>query len=288
VIDNSEQGGQRMSFGSAPFGLVVLGLTLGMRHATDPDHVIAVSAILTRERRFFNAIGIGLVWGLGHSATVLAVGTAIIFFKVKVPARLGLSLEFLVAMVLILLGLGAAKETLALIAKKLHLASPRKPPLVVHTHRHTHEHRGLAHTHHHLHAHSAHDDQDLTAHYHSVSPNMAEAISGRSLIKSFMVGLVHGLAGSAAIALLVTAAIPSPWGATLYLAVFCGGVIAGMILITTAIGAPFVLVTRRLGGLHDRLSRAAGWLSFAFGLFLVYQISIVHQLFGPVPHWVPH
>src|SRR6516225_3729581 len=100
-----------MSFGSAPLGLILLGLTLGMRHATDPDHIIAVSAILTRERRFSSAIRIGLVWGLGHSATVLAVGTAIIFFKLKVPPRWGLTLEFMVAIVLVLLGLGAAKET---------------------------------------------------------------------------------------------------------------------------------------------------------------------------------
>ena len=64
-----------MSFGSAPLGLILLGLTLGMRHATDPDHVIAVSAILTRERRLLNALRIGAVWGLGHSATVLATAS---------------------------------------------------------------------------------------------------------------------------------------------------------------------------------------------------------------------
>jgi ABC-type nickel/cobalt efflux system permease component RcnA len=123
-----------MAPGSAPLGLILLGLMLGMRHATDPDHVIAVTAILTRERRFFSALRIGLVWGLGHSATVLAVGGAIIFFKLKVPARLGLTLEFAVAIVLILLGLGAAKETLALIARKLGLAPPPQTKFVIHSH----------------------------------------------------------------------------------------------------------------------------------------------------------
>jgi hypothetical protein len=275
-----------MSFSSAPFGLILLGLILGMRHATDPDHIIAVSAILTRERRFFNAIGIGLVWGLGHSATVLAMGTAIIFLKLKVPVRLGLTLEFLVAVVLILLGLGAAKETLAVVAEKLRVASPRKPMLVVHSHQHTHEPPG--HAHHHLHVHSDVDDKDFVAHNHSISPKLAETISGRSLTKSFVVGLFHGLAGSAAIALLVTAAIPSPWWATLYMTVFCGGVMAGMILITTAIGAPFVLAAQRMAGLHQRLSLAAGWLSFGFGVFLAYRIGFVDQLFGAVPNWVPH
>lgn len=275
-----------MSFGSAPFGLILLGLTLGIRHATDPDHVVAVTAMLTRERRFVSAIWIGLVWGLGHSATVLAVGMAIIFFKLKVPARLGLTLEFIVALVLILLGLRAARETLALIAKKLRLASPPETILIVHSHPHTHPRRGRSHSH--LHAHSALDDEDSATHDHLMSPQLAETISGRSLTKSFTVGLIHGLAGSAAIALLVTAAIPSPWWATLYMTIFCGGVIIGMMLITTAVGAPFVLATQRLAGIHRRLSLAAGWLSFGFGLFLAYQIGIVDQLFGSAPNWLPH
>jgi hypothetical protein len=274
-----------MSFGSAPFGLILLGLTLGMRHATDPDHVIAVTAILTRERRFFGAIRIGLVWGLGHSATVLAVGMTIIFFKLKVPARLGLTLEFMVAIVLILLGLRAAKETLALIANKLCLASQPEAMLVVHSHPHTHERRGRSHSH--LHAHSALDDEDFATHDHLMSAKLAATISGRSLTKSFTVGLVHGLAGSAAIALLVTAAIPSPWWATLYVTIFCGGVMIGMMLITTAVGAPFVLAAQRLAGIHRRLSLAAGCLSFGFGLFLAYQIGIVDRLFGAAPNWLP-
>jgi High-affinity nickel-transport protein len=277
-----------MSFGSAPFGLILLGLTLGMRHATDPDHVIAVTAILTRERRFFSAARVGLVWGLGHSATVLAVGMAIVFFKLKVPARLGLSLEFMVAIVLILLGLRAAKETLTLIAKKLRAAFSAEPMLVVHSHPHTHQQRGRTHTHRHLHAHSSLDDGDSTAHEHLMPPALAETISGRSVTKSFMVGLVHGLAGSAAIALLVTAAIPSPLWAMLYMVVFCCGVILGMLLITAAVGAPFVLAAQHLAGVHRRLSMAAGWLSFGFGVFLAYQIGIVEQLFGSAPHWLPH
>ena len=98
-----------MTFANAePLALVMLGLMLGIRHATDPDHVIAVTAILTRERRLGGAARIGFVWGLGHTLTVLLVGVAIIIFKLKVPLRLGLSMEFAVAVVLILLGLEAA------------------------------------------------------------------------------------------------------------------------------------------------------------------------------------
>jgi high-affinity nickel-transport protein len=130
-------------------------------------------------------------------------------------------------------------------------------------------------------------DEDFATHDHLMSAKLAATISGRSLTKSFTVGLVHGLAGSAAIALLVTAAIPSPWWATLYVTIFCGGVMIGMMLITTAVGAPFVLAAQRLAGIHRRLSLAAGCLSFGFGLFLAYQIGIVDRLFGSAPNWLP-
>ena len=276
-----------MTFGSAGFGLILLGLTLGMRHATDPDHVIAVTAILTRERRFVAAIRIGVAWGLGHSATVLAVGIAIIFLKIKVPTRLGLTLEFAVALVLILLGVEAARETLAIVAKKLRFAATPEISLTVHSHRHSHQHHGRLHSHEHVHVHSMLDN-GFDEHAHVIPAGMAATLSPRSMSKSFMVGLVHGLAGSAAIALLVTAAIPSPWWATLYMLIFCVGVVIGMILITTAVGAPFVFAAQRLEGIHKRLGLAAGWLSFGFGMFLAYQIGITDQLFGAAPHWLPH
>src|SRR5271154_2087261 len=92
----------------APLGIALLGLLMGMRHATDPDHVIAVTTILSRQRRFPAATRIGLVWGFGHTLTVLAVGALIIVFKIAIPVRLGLAMEFAVAIVLIILGVGAA------------------------------------------------------------------------------------------------------------------------------------------------------------------------------------
>jgi cytochrome c biogenesis protein CcdA len=249
--------------------------------------VVAVTAILTRERRFFSAIRVGLVWGLGHSATVLALGIAIIFFKLKVPARLGLTLEFMVAIVLILLGRQAAKETLAGIAEKLRITSPRTTMPLVHSHRHIHEVHGRPHAHRHVHVHSAGVGKDSAAHDHLTSPGI-EPMAGRSITRSFAVGLVHGMAGSAAIALLVTAAIPSPWLASLYMVVFCVGVMIGMILITAAVSAPFVFAARRLAAAQHSVSLAAGWLSLGFGVFLAYQIGVSDQLFGPAPHWFPH
>src|SRR6202040_4217947 len=108
----------------------------------------------------------------------------------------------------------------------------------------------------------------------------------RPLLRSFSVGLVHGLAGSAAIALLVLSAIPQPLWATLYLAIFCVGTIIGMGLITTAIATPLIVASRRMSSLHQRLVTGSGLLSFGFGLFLAYQIGIVDRLFAAAPIWI--
>jgi ABC-type nickel/cobalt efflux system permease component RcnA len=280
---------------SAPLGIALLGLLLGMRHATDPDHVIAVTAMLSRERRLAAATRIGVVWGLGHTLTVLAVGAAMIIFKLAVPARLGLAMEFAVAVVLILLGLGAFAALVRRIASRLFGSRPRdardSKDLVVHSHTHdsaTHRH---PHVHHHpgeypgvavCAADEGHRDHGLPP---GPLPSFA---SRRPLLRSFAVGLVHGLAGSAALALLVLSAIPQPLWATLYLAIFCVGTIIGMGLITTAIATPLMVASRRMSSLHQRLVTGSGLLSFGFGLFLAYQIGIVDRLFDAVPIWTPH
>src|SRR5712672_3002795 len=109
---------------AAPLAIALLGLLLGMRHATDPDHVIAITTILSRERRLSVATRIGLVWGLGHTVTVLIVGAAIIIFKIAIPTRLGLAMEFAVAIVLILLGVGAAASLVRKFAARMLGAWP--------------------------------------------------------------------------------------------------------------------------------------------------------------------
>jgi hypothetical protein len=285
---------------SAPLGIALLGLLLGMRHATDPDHVIAVTAILSRERRLASAARIGVVWGLGHTLTVLAVGAAIIIFKLAVPIRLGLAMEFAVALVLILLGLGSVGALVRKIASRLFGTQPpateELPDLVVHSHAHVHD--GRPHRHPHVHQYSQHPHEYFGAaacaaaelhREHSLAPGaLAPFAARRPLLKSFGVGLVHGLAGSAAIALLVLSAIPEPLWATLYLAIFCVGTIIGMGLITTAIATPLIVASRRMSSLHQRLVTGSGLLSFGFGLFLAYQIGIVDRLFAAAPIWIPH
>jgi hypothetical protein len=282
---------------AAPLGLAILGLLLGIRHSTDPDHVIAVTAILTRERRLATAARIGIVWGLGHTLTVLAVGAAIIFLKIHIPVRIGLGMEFAVALALILLGLPSALELCRRIGARIGWSATdgepaSVPPPVVHSHSHTHD--GLAHSHWHVHAHNppvGDAGANPPSHRrHVPQPGLILPRLGarRPLVKSFAVGLVHGLAGSAAIALLVLSAIPQPPWAAAYLVVFCVGVIIGMALITTAIGAPFIYASNRIANINHSLAFASGLLSFGFGLFLAFQIGIVDGLFGAVPLRISH
>ncbi len=271
---------------AAPLAIALLGLLLGMRHATDPDHVIAVTTILSRERRLAVAARIGVVWGLGHTLTVLLVGAAIIVFKIAIPTRLGLAMEFAVAVVLILLGAGSAAGLVRKAAARIRGSSSKPEALIVHAHAHRHD--AVTHVHPHVHV-DHHEDADDAAHHDHRIPAAARPslAARRPLLRSFAVGLVHGLAGSAAIALLVLSAIPQPLWATLYLAIFCVGTIIGMGLITTAIATPFMVVSRQAWWMRQGLVTGSGLLSFCFGLFLAYQIGIVDHLFSAAPIWIP-
>jgi len=277
---------------AAPLGLALLGLVLGMRHATDPDHVIAVTAIVRNERRLLTAARIGVVWGLGHTLTVLAVGAAIIFFNLAIPARVGLSMELLVALVLILLGLSSmtavARRVLTLVG---WARLPAGTEFIVHSHRHFHG--GASHRHSHAHAlgHAAQEHTNAMAapHDHTLPAGLLTLFATRRPhLRSFAVGLVHGLAGSAAVALLVLSTIRQPFWATLYLLDFCAGTILGMGVITIAISAPFVVASMRMAPISRALAVSSGLLSFGFGLFLVYQISVIDHFFGQAPLWKPH
>lgn len=274
---------------AAPLGIVALGLLLGMRHATDPDHVVAVTTMLSREQRIGAATRIGVIWGMGHTVTVLSVGAAIIVFKLGVPVRLGLAMEFAVAIVLVLLGLGAAGNLARRGFKRLFR---KEGQMIVHSHSHSHGDR--VHRHPHVHQQTGavtleYAEPATGVHEEHVSVRLPPGLATRHpMLRAFGVGLVHGLAGSAAIALLVLSAIPSPLWATIYLAIFCVGVTIGMGLITTAIGAPFIFASLRMAHFHQTLVLGSGLLSFGFGLFLAYQLGIRDGLFTHNPVWIPH
>jgi high-affinity nickel-transport protein len=268
---------------SALVSVIFLGFFLGMRHATDADHVIAVTTIVVRQRTVRSAVLIGALWGIGHTATILGVGGAIILGSVVIPPRLGLAMEFSVALMLILLGLLNLSGILTRVTEALSAASGRD--LAVHTH--AHGHGDYVHTHPHGHGPNAHghaEDQTPQARLDRAFGRLGVYQAVRPLV----VGLVHGLAGSAAVALLVLTTIRDPVWATVYLAVFGAGTIAGMTLITAAVAAPLAYTVGRFARLNRHLATASGVLSLAFGLVLAYQLGIGGGLFGVHSRWTPH
>lgn len=208
-----------------PAPALALGFLLGMSHATDSDHVAAVTTIVSRERAVGRAATIGALWGVGHTATIVIVGSAIILFNLVIPPRLGLAMEFAVALMLIGLGVLTMRRK----------AGP------------------------------------------------ATAGSMRPL----GIGFVHGLAGSAFVAMLVLQSISSAVAGVLYLAVFGVGTIAGMALITTAIAVPSMLVASRVASMQRYIQVGAGALSIVFGLILAHEVGIGGGLFTGEPVWTP-
>ena len=260
------------------FSLLALGFFLGMRHATDADHVIAISTIVSRQRSMRSAALIGAVWGLGHTLTVMLVGGAIILFTITIPPRMGLAMEFAVGVMLVLLGF---LNLTGLTGRARDSGTPDAS-----LHGHTHAHGDYAHTHVHGHGQGGHghgDDQTPQAWLDSKLGGLGLYQMARPLV----IGIVHGLAGSAAVALLVLATIPNPLWAIAYLSIFGVGTIAGMMLITAAVALPFVWTGNRFAGLQCHLAVASGLVSVCFGLFLAYQIGFVEGLFSSHPHWTP-
>jgi ABC-type nickel/cobalt efflux system permease component RcnA len=237
-----------------PFATVtLLGLFLGMRHSTDPDHVVAVSTIVSRQKSVKSSAVIGLLWGLGHTLTIFLVGSGIIIFGVVIPPRLGLSMEFCVALMLILLGVLNLTGALRWIIERF---SP-----------------------------SPAADRSATR------LNFLDRTIGRlglfQTLRPLVVGLVHGLAGSAAVALLVLSTIRNPFWSTAYLLVFGFGTMAGMMLMTATISAPLIYAGKKFFRVSRHFTAISGLASVAFGMFLVYHIGFVDGLFTTHVHWIP-
>jgi ABC-type nickel/cobalt efflux system permease component RcnA len=262
--------------------IIAVGFFLGMRHATDPDHVIAVTTIVTRQRQLKRAALTGAFWGIGHTLTSFVVGALIILFNVVIPTRIGLSMEFSVALMLIFLGI---MNVAAFMRSARSLATHAGTSSEV-LHAHPHAHGDYVHSHAHGHAPEAH------SHRPDRTPlALFDRLFGRLAlyrpVRPFIIGVVHGLAGSAAVALLVLATIPNPRWAVIYLLVFGLGTVGGMMLITMSIASAFTFMGRGRQSVSHRLGLVSGLLSLAFGVLLVYQIGIAGGLFTSHPHWIP-
>lgn len=262
--------------------ILAIGFFLGMRHATDPDHVIAVSTIISREPSIGKAGWIGALWGFGHTLTILLVGAAIILFNVAIPTRIGLSMEFAVGLMLILLGILNLTGVTRWLSERFSPAHPK----VTGEHVHVHEHGARLHYHWHSHQPAAEHHGEALA-----TPGWPRGPLARlglfHSLRPLFVGIVHGLAGSAAVALLVLTTIRDPRWGVFYLLVFGVGTIAGMMLITVALALPFSFAGTRFAWLNRGLVTASGVLSLCFGLFVSYQIGFVDGLFTSHPNWTP-
>ena len=273
------------------FSILAVGFFLGMRHATDPDHVIAVATIVSNQRNSMRAALIGAFWGVGHTLTIFLVGTAIILFNVVIPVRLGLSMELSVAVMLIVLGLINVAAFLRPIAEvAIHKQNDQdvSPGAAAnsYTHSHAHSHAGLVHSH--PHAHSPDIDAPELEQRSLLQLDRAFGkVTAYRYLRPLIVGIVHGLAGSAAVALLVLTTIRDPRSAIAYLLVFGVGTIAGMMLITMGIASTFKLVAGKRQTFSRTLTVASGVLSIIFGFFVAYQICIVSGLFAAHAHWTP-
>jgi len=224
-------------------GTLALGFALGLKHALDADHLVAVSTIVGRHRSIWKSSLVGAVWGMGHTASLFAAAVAVIVLRVTISPAVALTLEFCVGLMLIVLGADLLRRVV-------------RGEITVHSH--AHEHGGDEHAHPHVHASklAATDDG-----HHSVG------------VRPFLVGLMHGFAGSAALMLFLLSTISDPWIGLLYVLIFGLGTIAGMLAMSAVIGLPFALASQLLEGFVGRIQFAVGLGSLAFGVFYSWEVA---------------
>jgi hypothetical protein len=229
-------------------GVLGLGLVYGLKHATEVDHIVAVSTIVSEHRKLSHAAWVGGLWGAGHTLSLAVVGCLVLAMRVVIPERLAGFLELAVALMIIFLGVSATAK-----------AFGKRGDF--HLHEHTHD--DVPHIHVHFHEPGTQHAGPVKSHSHAIR---------QVGFKPVLVGAVHGLAGSAALTLLVLTQIRSMTLGLLYLGVFGLGSMVGMLLMSGVVGLPFVLSARRLTRVHYNLQMTAGALSVCFGLLYAYAI----------------
>ena len=229
-----------------------LGFVLGLKHALDADHLVAVSTIVSEKKGFWSSSIVGALWGLGHTASLLVVGLIVVMFHFQIPDKIAQGMEFAVALMLMILG--------ANVLWKVYKGAT--------FHVHTHEHHDHIHVHPHIHEAGLEHGHEQAVDHHGMRVGK----------KPFFVGMVHGMAGSAALMLLVLATISSRVLALFYIGIFGIGSVGGMLLMSTLIGLPFAFTAK-----HERVNKivriSAGVVSLCFGAFLAWQIGFVEGLF---------
>lgn len=222
--------------------ILSLGFLLGLRHATEADHLAAVSTIVADRKSLFGAAFVGGLWGLGHTISLVVAGVFVLFLNFQISEQTEQLLEFLVGIMLVLLGLNVLRKIIS--GGKIHF--------------HAHRHGDVTHAHPHLH--EKNESEEINSHH-------GLTFSPRAVI----IGMIHGLAGSAALMLLVIPTIESKLVGFFYIIIFGIGSIGGMMLMSFIVGLPFRLTAAKFGKFNLILQGIAGLVSVALGLTVVYE-----------------
>lgn len=225
--------------------ILALGFVLGIKHAIEPDHIIAVSTIATQSKKLYRSTLAGVFWGIGHTATLFFIGVILILMKGEIPEKVAMSLEFLVGIMLVYLGVTTINSFKKTLLRQNALDGD--------------EHNIPSHS---------HGDHQIQNHSHNKI----------SYIKSMLIGLVHGLAGSGAMILLTMSTVKSVGEAIVYILIFGVGTVIGMLFFTTIIGLPFVFSAKKFS-LNKGLTQITGAISVVFGVYYMYNLGVTEGLF---------
>lgn len=225
--------------------MLAFGFVLGLKHAIEADHIAAVSTIASEHASIVRSTFVGAFWGIGHTISLLVAGAAIVFLHLEINSDMSLALEWVVGIMLIVLGANALRK----IVKGGHL------------HMHVHRHGGRLHSHPHIHE---SQQRDIMSSHHGLK------LHRRPLI----VGMIHGLAGSAALMLLVLSTIRQPLIALGYVLMFGLGSTGGMMLMSALLGLPAILTAQRFARANMLVRAIVGGLSMVIGFAIVYHLGI--------------
>ncbi len=228
--------------------ILFLGFLIGVRHALEADHIAVVASLATRSNTLNHALRQGVGWGLGHTITLFLFGGIVLFMNTTIPEQFAQGLEFAVGIMLVFLGADVIRRMLR---DRVHYHAHKHADGSEHFH--LHSHKGEQRTKHH---------PDFHDHQHP------EGLPIRALV----IGLVHGMAGSAALILLTLQTLTSPWLGLVYIALFGLGSIVGMAVFSTIIMLP-LHSARSLTWAHHGLQTVIGVITIALGVFVVFETA---------------
>ncbi|MDF1642653.1 MAG: hypothetical protein P1U80_00540 [Pseudomonadales bacterium] len=230
--------------------LLFIGLLIGMRHALEADHMAAVASLASGTQSLGETVKHGLAWGLGHTLTLFLFGSVVLWLDIVMPEQLAEGLEFAVGIMLVVLGADVLRRVYR---DRVHF--------------HTHSHGKQVHFHAHAHPDKKPDAaHSSTEHQHSHTKTFP--------VKALFIGLMHGMAGSAALILLTLKTIQSPWLGMLYMALFGIGSMLGMAMLSAVIAIPLKASSAKLTWAHNTLQIAIGSATIGLGGWIMMEIGL--------------